>query len=45
MQAGGDFRITAWSESETDWVTVVLPVDYEQNTAHLNTPATSLPPK
>lgn len=36
MQAGGDFRRTALSESETDWVTVVLPAGHIQNIAHLN---------
>lgn len=36
MQEGGDFKRTALSESETDWVTVVLPAGHTQNTADLN---------
>lgn len=36
MQEGGDFKRTALSESETDWVTVVLPAGRIQNAAHLN---------
>lgn len=42
MQAGGDFKSTALSESETDWVTVVLPAE-KTNRGFVTTATTAVP--